>query len=511
VQTISDAAMKSEDIWIGVLAASQSYGKAREGVLLAHFRDLAGTGPRTAEQRSIWSPYNQFVRGDEFLYTLTAEWPANDPQQRLHPATSGQARDFIPNPCWVKNAPNELVAHLILAARGTDPGEEAWYFSGRRNPLSVIIQRIEDRTPGLLVVTGPAGSGKSALLGRIGALSDLKERTLMQEHGALEPNTLDPGQGSIKANLNLRNMTSDGLVRELGKQLGLSEVRTIWALMDWSAQQTAIPVVLLDGLDEAGPEARRVAEDVVRLGQVCCLLVATRHFESGVESWATTKSLPQLLSGPHSTILDLADEDNDIVREDVKAYIRKRLTGKVAGAALEALTDEIGKLAMADKQGGSFLLARVLTSRVREDPAADPNKLSRSLEQAFEEDIKRWPEIKRNGSTVPHGARDLLFALAFAAGDGFPARDVWPAVATALNPHGTEFNETDIHALIGQYGEYYGRYIVASSEGGQAVYRLYHRRLVDHLRGTLEIEDERAVKVSQAIQELAARQMGLAL
>lgn len=510
VQTISDAAMKSEDIWVGVLAASQSYGKARDGALLAHLRDLAGTGPKMAELRSIWSPYNQFVRGDEFLYTLTVEWPANDPQQKLHPAMSGQARALIPNPCWVKNAPNELVAHLILAARGADPGEEAWYFSGRRSPLSAIVQRVNDRTPGLLVITGPAGSGKSAILGRVGALSDFTERERMQEHGAFEEDGPDPGQGSIDANLNLRNMTSDGLVRELGRQLGRPEARTIWALMDCSAQQAATPVILLDGLDEAGPEARRVAEDVVRLSQVCCLLVATRHFESGVESLATSKSLPHLLSGPYSTILDLADEDNNVVREDIKTYVRKRLAGKAADAALEALANEVAQLAMTDKQGGSFLLARVLTSQVRENPTTEPTKLSRSLEQAFEEDLKRWPEIRRNGHPIVHGARDLLFALAFAAGDGFPARDVWPAVATALSDQGNDFNEADVHTLIGYYGEYYGRYIVASSEGGQAVYRLYHRRLVDHLRGALEIGDERAINVSRAIQELTARQMGLA-
>jgi hypothetical protein len=173
------------------------------------------------------------------------------------------------------------------------------------------------------------------------------------------------------------------------------------------------------------------------------------------------------------------------------------------------MADEVSQLAMEDEQGGSFLLARVLTSQIREDPSIDPRELSRSIEQAFEDDLKRWPEIERNGRSIIHGARDLLFALAFAAGDGFPARDVWPVVATALSQQGTEFNETDIHNLIGHYGEYYGRYIVAASEDGQAVYRLYHRRLVDHLRGALGIEDERAIKVYQAMQELAARQMGL--
>jgi hypothetical protein len=99
--------------------------------------------------------------------------------------------------------------------------------------------------------------------------------------------------------------------------------------------------------------------------------------------------------------------------------------------------------------------------------------------------------------------------LAFAVGEGFPTRDVWPLVASVLSERGTAYTEDDVYALIGEYGEYYGRYIIVASEDGQAVYRLYHRRLVDHLRGNLEIGDERAVKVSRAMQELAARQMGL--
>lgn len=509
VQTISDAAMKSEDVWVGVLAASQSYGKARDGAMLSHLLDLVSAGPKTAEQRIIWS-FNKFIRGDEFLYALTAEWPGNDPQQTIKPASIGRARNLIPNPCWVANARNELVAHLILASRGADPGEEAWYFSGRHRALTVITRHIENRIPGLLVITGAAGSGKSAILGRIGALSDHRERERMRAHGVLMESSPDPGRGSVDVNLNLRNITPDSLVRELGRQLHRPEARTIWALMDWSAQQARTPVVLLDGLDEAGPEARRIAEDVVRLSQVCFVLVATRSFESGVESLATSKSLPQLLTGPSATILDLAAEDREVVRDDIQTYARKRISGVVADMALDAMVDEVAQLALDDEQGGSFLLARVLTAQIREDPSTDSHQLSRSLEQSFEEDLKRWPGIERNGHIIVDGARDLLFALAFAAGDGFPARDVWPVVASALSKQGTEFDETDARNLIGYYGEYYGRYIVASGEDDQAVYRLYHRRLIDHLRGSLKIDDERAIKVYKAMEQLAVRQMGLA-
>jgi hypothetical protein len=506
--TISDAAMKTEDKWVGILAASQSYGKARDGALLAHLRDLVKDGPKAPERRTIWSPYNRFVRGCEFVDALEAEWPGHDPQQRIHPATFGRSGEFIPNPCWIKNAPSELVAHLLLAARGADPGEEAWYFSGRSGPLSTLVGRVNARVPGLVVVTGPGGSGKSAVLGRVGALSDPAERARMRQHGVLPADGLDPGEGSVDANLNLRNMTPDAFIRDLGTRLGVPGASTIWALLDWAAGQDRTPVVLLDGLDEAGPEARRVAEEVVRLSQGCCVLVTTRRLESGVESWATTESLPRMLAGPSDVILDLADDDSEAVRAGLREYARKRLTGDVAAAALDVLADEVARIAGADGQGGTFLLARVLTTQVRENPGTDPADLARSLEHAFDEDLRRWPELTRNGTAIPGAARDLLFALAFAAGDGFPARDVWPLVASALSEPGTEYSEDDVHVLIGQYGEYYGRYIIAGSEDGQAVYRLYHRRLIDHLRGAFAIGDERAVRVHQALASLLTRQLG---
>lgn len=295
-QAISDAAMKTEGQWVGIVAASQSYGKARDGALLTHLRDLVKDGPKTPERRSIWSPYNRFIRGHEFVNALETEWIGDDPQQQIHPATFGRSREFIANPCWINNAPSELVAHLLLAARGADPGEDAWYFTGRSGVLSTLVGRVKARLPGLVVLTGPGGSGKSAVLGRVGALSDAAERARMQHHGVLQADDPDPGEGSVNANMNLRNMTPEAFIRDLGARLGVPGASTIWALLDWAAQQGKAPIVLLDGLDEAGPEARRVAEEVVRLSQGCCVLITTRRFEPGVESWATTKALPQVLA-----------------------------------------------------------------------------------------------------------------------------------------------------------------------------------------------------------------------
>lgn len=508
VSLVKDASM-SDGVWVGLLAAAQSYGKASEGALLGRLKKLLSSGPETPAQRTVWGPFNEWIRGDELLRTVEAEWES-DTHQRVRTLTSGLGRDLILNPCREAAKCHDLVAHLRMAARGADPGEDAWYFSGRDGPLREIVGRIDKRRPGLVIVTGPAGSGKSAILGRVAALSDQRERRRMEEHGAIEPGCADPGIGSVDANLNLRNLTSESMIQQLGRQLNRPGVQTIWALMDAAEQHRHRPVIVLDGLDEAGAGARRIAREISRLAQVCCVFVATRRLEAGADVSASAQSLPHLLSGwSSSLIIDLADDDPDSLRDDLVSYAEKRLTATFDDARLDQVVAEVARIAMEDAQGGAFLLARVLSSRIRDDPDVDPDQLTTSLEQAFEDDLRRWPEITRDGEPVPGGARDLLFALAFAAGAGLPARDVWPVVATALSDGPSTYTEADVGNLIGTHGESYGRYIVADREHGQAVYRLYHRRLVDHLRGTSTIGDERAVKVYRALESLASRQAAL--
>ncbi|MGI9099067.1 MAG: tetratricopeptide repeat protein [Solirubrobacteraceae bacterium] len=78
---------------------------------------------------------------------------------------------------------------------------------------------------------------------------------------------------------------------------------------------------------------------------------------------------------------------------------------------------------------------------------------------------------------MPNAGRDLLAALAYSYGPGFPADDVWPAVAAALSDTEVSYERLDAYWALDQYR----RYVTASSLDGQAVYRL-HQRLAEALR-----------------------------
>src|SRR5262249_23794738 len=67
---------------------------------------------------------------------------------------------------------------------------------------------------------------------------------------------------------------------------------------------------------------------------------------------------------------------------------------------------------------------------------------------------------------------------AWSFGRGLPGRDVWPALASALDG-GRRYTDDDVTRALHTYG----RYIIESGEDDQAVYRLFHQELADHLAG----------------------------
>ncbi len=176
--------------------------------------------------------------------------------------------------------------------------------------------------------------------------------------------------------------------------------------------------------------------------------------------------------------MDLEREPD--TRKDIATYVRRRCeAAEVDGSDVaEALAER------ATESDGGFLFARLVTGflipRLREgavNGAGLPAGLPESVEAAFEEDLRSGAVRTRDdGTELPSAARDLLTALAWAAGSGMPAGGVWEAVASALG--GAAYDEDDVDWVLSAYG----RYIVEDGDGAQAVYRLYHREFVSHLR-----------------------------
>ncbi|MGY1582583.1 tetratricopeptide repeat protein [Streptomyces sp. MN13] len=487
--------------WLGVMAScrpgelGEGYGPLMEAVA----RALA-TGPHTDHYRTAWSARNELVTGTDLMSAVRSHW-AEDKQTPERVAV-GDERPAFPNPKSDPAAPPVLVEHLVLAARGVGHLEEGWFFTGRQRVLGEIVDWMRGAAPGLFLVTGPAGCGKSAVLGRVATLADPVQRRKAEEQGAIRDGDPDPGERPARsfAAVHMRGLNATQVAADIAAQLRLDAPRNADALRAELRDLPTPPVLVLDGLDEVPAEhTQSVIEELVfPLSRMLPVLVGSRQrpFRNLLKPDTTLSDALVQHIGDSVHRVDLEDEPD--TRDDIAEYVRRRCEAeRVDGTAVaEALADR------ATAQDGGFLFARLVTgfliARLREGIVVPDDLLAGlpdSVEAAFEEDLR--------GGERPSAARDLLTALAWSAGRGMPAGGVWEAVASALGGEGVSYDEGDVDWVLSEYG----RYIVEDSAGPQAVYRLYHREFVTHLRkrGRLGGADAGAV-VLRALVDLLRRQ-----
>ena len=402
---------------------------------------------------------------------------------------AGRAQPVMRNPLYRAGAQDQVVEeHLLWSARGGVQSEVGNWFTGRQEHLSSIVGWLRHGEPGLCVVTGPAGCGKSALAGRIVSLSHPVERQRIVDARQAPLPDLDPGRDSVSAHIQARGMDIATFAKLLAELLGVPAVRgdpSHHDVLGWAKTEKSPWVVVVDGLDEAGIEAERIATELLApLATYALVLVASRDAAASEEG----KTLLGLLGTP-ARLVDLG-EDPDGTDADIDAYVRARLrdvetapaSGRMdPGAVGDRITTLAARTGGRAREGG-FLLARVLTSQLRERPLDTTRDgwedgLAASVEDALFQDLELARPLKRDDTVVEGAGRDLLGALAYSFGRGLPADDVWPAIATALNDGGMVYDRDDAFWALQEYR----RYITASSLDGQAVYRL-HQQLAEALR-----------------------------
>ena len=375
--------------------------------------------------------------------------------------------------------------HWRPRARGVyQDTTRGWYFTGRTALLRELTGWLERGLPdrAVRVVTGPAGTGKSAVLAWLCALSDPQLRAEIAAAAAQPTRRPFRQRAGSKPRYGPAAWTPDGAAGALTAALTLpvaahAPVEDVLAAAgDLDPAERAGLVVVLDALDEA-----RTPRDIARQ-----LLVPLAR-DLGVKVLAGTRP------GRDEELLAALGGRAVIYRLDDPAWFDRHDLADYAAACLRADFDpdlasgyrtDPGACrqvaaAIAEAAGSNFLVAGLAARTWADEPVIDVGapgwrdrpRFPAEVGQAFDDYLARFGENERR-------ARDLLRAVAYAEGTGLPADELWAGMATALaapRRYGTD----DLAWLLDSAAAYL---VESGSEHGQPVYRIFHQALIEHLR-----------------------------
>jgi hypothetical protein len=429
-----------------------------------------------------WINLEQLVKGiNEDLRTSSAgqrvawtQWANDEIQLIPNPNVGRRSRSQLFND-------EDFAAHFDPASRGVSRSESGSFFTGRieeltrvnawlrRTVVSAPVGTTRSVSPDdMMVITGSAGTGKSALLSRIAVLSSptLREQSLRESP---PPPDAVPMPGALDAIIWCRGKTQHQIIAEVARAMGGSAA-TPDSLLALAKMRSEPLVIAVDALDESvGGEAERIARDVlaaVSRDSPVRFLVATRRRPVG---GGNTNLLAQL-GVDERAIIDLDVAQNR--QEDMTSYVASRLSAR-GFAAGEG--DEGTKLAgaIAEAAGKSFLVASI-AARIAVPGEEDKFQLPSEVGEALAAYLDRLPD--------PEYARDVLRPLAWAQGPGLPWGKIWPMLAERLKTGSTApIDDAAIAATLDAAGDL----VVESDDAGEPVYRLFHEALAEHFRAAM--------------------------
>ncbi len=487
----------STGLWF--LASARRKDIAEDGAFVAALEEAVGTTTGRTGQRQ------QFLDLTELVKAVNERFEGDGRSQRAELASglvTGLA-PFLPNAGYREELPpvgtdleiqrrvadRDLTEHFGPRSRGVEfESEQGLYFSGRRSVLSELVAWLTaDEGDGRgRVVTGSPGCGKSAVLGRIVALSDGRYRPRLGL-SASAPETIVP-EGCVTAAVHARHKRLEEVVERIALALGTKADGAAALLQELTRRGRQGPplIIVIDAVDEAGSdtaadagghgEPRRITRELLRpMSEIqgVRLLVGTRH---------------ELVAplGPTFTCIDLDLAAYRAEEQDVAGYVTRVLLAveepevRTPYRDCPALARTVAA-SVAEKAAGVYLYARTTARTLRSDRTAVDvtrpgwaQKLPSEVGEAFDDYLARFgPDEAR--------VRRMLLALAFSEGRGLPRGRVWTALSSVIS--GVPCTEEDVSWALDVAEAYIAEVI---DDDRRSAYRLYHKALAEHLRATAD-------------------------
>ncbi|MFE6283749.1 peptidase C14 caspase catalytic subunit p20 [Streptomyces sp. NPDC057877] len=326
------------------------------------------------------------------------------------------------------------------------------HFAGRHRALGRMVRWMDTHPKGLLVVTGLAGTGKTALLGRLAMTSLLEGREALRSEPV--PSTL-PRAGTVHAALSCRGQSVHSLITALWGVLSHFEGMAPRPEGPVTPERCRIAVdtlvsragslnLLFDALDEALPDQ---AHDIARH------LLNPLSGLPGVRVIVGTRPQPRRRTTAPTEEESLLDTLDQSVRPVVLGD-DEEASRSIAGMALSVLAmegsayqgrardddrDWTARL-IASHSHGSFLVARLAATELARRPRVVTEAELSSWMSSGGMDLHRRLNEEVGHLTSQRGAErahEVLRALAVIQGRGLPPGKVWLSLANALRDQGS--------------------------------------------------------------------------
>ncbi|GJF34986.1 hypothetical protein KNE206_76860 [Kitasatospora sp. NE20-6] len=419
-------------------------------------------------------------------------------------AVSGPLDQLAELQAVIDQLPADEQRHFLPKATGAELGELAWYFHGRTLQRNQILHWLTTTTSGALIVTGPAGSGKSALLGHILLHTNPRLRDLLtrDDHLTALPPGITCPDDPFDLTVHLAGLTPARVLHLIAEAAGLTDLaeqatggqpttdlttRLLAALRVRQAPLT----LLFDALDEADQPlviADQILRPLAAIPAVRLIVGTRRSTREGPDH--PTSADTDLLDALHprtATPGSQAAPGPQYVKvsrdpEAIADYLRAKLHAAKHHGTLHAdyplIEETVRRLVTNDQENGAepqqFLYARLAAHELLNNPdlLTDPSPLvGRTHRELFDRALQRLQGV--NPHYLP-----LLQALGLAQGRGLPDQDgIWAHAADALN---TDLSPAETRHSIERLLPDAAPYLALDQEHGQSVYRLAHRTFTEH-------------------------------